>query len=687
MAAKTVSEKVKSAPKELARRGLESGVDRLRGQLRDTAQRGQRDAYGGDTLEDTGAEGFRRGIHGMERLLKGRKTRRRDSEGRTADTTAPTSAPDGAARTPPPKVKTRETDLAQIPAEDEIGGGGSKPTQGYPEGLSVQKAAKRSGGHTAPERTVEPSAQTAAPPTPQEQGRQAAKAQVRQRVERAKRQEKAPASAQTVPQNARPKPPESGHHPQAAPESSHQPAPSGAVPKPTGESAGKASSLSGKRRPRPFSKGGRQVKTASRSSAFGRNAVRPAQRQAQAAAKASAMRSARGVKQASRAAVTGVERAKAAAKAAQAVVHAARGVLAAIAAGGSVVVSIVVVLCLVGVLLASPLGILFSGGGSGPGTDPPSTIVAQINGELAERLEQMRLDAGCDRLEITGAPPPWSEVLAVFAAKQSGADGSGSLAVLDAAQIGALRIVFWDMTKLTSEEQTVEHPASGTTAAWTETVLAVTITPRTPDDMRVFYSFTTEQNKALDELLANGGLLTSLAGDLTITDQAARDLLAALPPDLSPERRAVVRIACQLVGKVNYFWGGKSLKLGWDDRWGTLRQVTAAGSSTTGTYRPFGMDCSGFVDWVFYNMTSGAYVIGHGGGAHAQHTYCTPISWAEALPGDLVFYPGDEHVGIVGGRDEAGNLLIVHCASSQNNVVITGKSGFTSIGRPVYYSE
>ena len=75
------------------------------------------------------------------------------------------------------------------------------------------------------------------------------------------------------------------------------------------------------------------------------------------------------------------------------------------------------------------------------------------------------------------------------------------------------------------------------------------------------------------------------------------------------------------------------------------------------------------------------------GGAHAQHTYCTPISWEEALPGDLVFYPGDEHVGIVGGRDEAGDLLIVHCASNANNVVITGKSGFTSIGRPVYYRE
>ena len=34
-------------------------------------------------------------------------------------------------------------------------------------------------------------------------------------------------------------------------------------------------------------------------------------------------------------------------------------------------------------------------------------------------------------------------------------------------------------------------------------------------------------------------------------------------------------------------------------------------------------------------------------------------SWDEALPGDLVFYPEDSHVGIVGGRDESGNLLII----------------------------
>ena len=150
-------------------------------------------------------------------------------------------------------------------------------------------------------------------------------------------------------------------------------------------------------------------------------------------------------------------------------------------------------------------------------------------------------------------------------------------------------------------------------------------------------------------------------------------------------REAVIRHALTLVGKVNYFWGGKSLVLGWDSRWGTTMQVTAAGSSTTGTYRPYGLDCSGFVDWVFYNATGGEYIIGHGGGAASQHSYCTPILWSEAQPGDLVFYPGDSHVGIVGGRDESGNLLIIHCASGANNVVITGLQGFTSIGRPVYF--
>ena len=61
--------------------------------------------------------------------------------------------------------------------------------------------------------------------------------------------------------------------------------------------------------------------------------------------------------------------------------------------------------------------------------------------------------------------------------------------------------------------------------------------------MRVFYSFTEEQNEALDELLENSGMLATLAEDLTISDTTAKKLLADLPADLDPERRAVVETA------------------------------------------------------------------------------------------------------------------------------------------------
>ena len=77
---KGLKEKAKSAPKELVRHGLGDGTERLRGQLRDTAQRGQADDYGGDRIEDTavgGARWMERGAErGVESLLKKRKERR-----------------------------------------------------------------------------------------------------------------------------------------------------------------------------------------------------------------------------------------------------------------------------------------------------------------------------------------------------------------------------------------------------------------------------------------------------------------------------------------------------------------------------------------------------------------------------------------------------------------------------------
>ena len=167
----------------------------------------------------------------------------------------------------------------------------------------------------------------------------------------------------------------------------------------------------------------------------------------------------------------------------------------------------------------------------------------------------------------------------------------------------------------------------------------------------------------------------------------AMEVWERLPDDLSMERRMVVTYALALVGKVDYFWGGKSLVLGWDDRWGELMEVTAEGSATTGTEQPYGLDCSGFVDWAFYNASGGRYIIGQGGGAAAQHANCVDIEWDEVQPGDLLFYPEDEHVGIAAGRDWLGRLLVVHCASGTGRVAISHKTGFETAARPVWYGE
>lgn len=167
----------------------------------------------------------------------------------------------------------------------------------------------------------------------------------------------------------------------------------------------------------------------------------------------------------------------------------------------------------------------------------------------------------------------------------------------------------------------------------------------------------------------------------------AMEVWERLPDDLSMERRMVVTYALALVEKVDYFWGGKSLVLGWDDRWGELTEVTAEGSDSTGTEQPYGLDCSGFVDWAFYNASGGEYVIGQGGGAMEQHANCVDIEWDEVQPGDLLFYPEDEHVGIAAGRDWLGRLLVVHCASSTDGVAISHRTGFETAARPMWYEK
>lgn len=377
----------------------------------------------------------------------------------------------------------------------------------------------------------------------------------------------------------------------------------------------------------------------------------------------------------------------------RAIAAAAEKLAAAIGAGGAAAVSVVVVILLVGMLFASPLGILFAGEDTGTEIKIPDAV-ATLNGEFTDEIYRIMESNPYDALDMQEGMEAamlqnWRNVLAVYAVKVSTDEEHGlDVMTMDEEKLQLLREIFFDANKL--EYELTTRTVDG------ERVTTLHISAQIKDAMRMAdeYGFTDQQREMLEELLKPDydDIFLSLIGNYQpggtpIGPVDISDIQGTLPDDLDPLRESIVLTAYQLLGKVTYFWGGKSLVLGWDSRWGTPTTVTAPGSGSTGKVLPFGLDCSGFVDWTFYNATSGAYLPGRGGGAASQHGYCTNIAWSDALPGDLVFYADDSHVGIVCGYDSMGNILVIHCSGGQNGVVVTGREGFAVAARPDLFTD
>lgn len=381
----------------------------------------------------------------------------------------------------------------------------------------------------------------------------------------------------------------------------------------------------------------------------------------------------------------------------KAVIHTAQAFVKSIltALGGmSVALVVFVIIAAVMAVVSTSFGIFFSTFDHTEGTKQVAQIVAETNYEFNQKVKEIENSVAYDSIVYHCLPDGgsdllitnWTDVVAVFSARVSG-DKNHALDVvtMDEKREKLLKETFWDMNELTYRTEKIVRRHNGKKTV--KIKLHITLTSKKCSDMYEFYDFTKYQRQSAEELLKPeyAQMLSELIGAMDVTgnnveisDAALQDILDNLPETVSEKRKATVKTAFSLVGKVSYFWGGKSSAIGWDNRWGTPKKVTAAGSNTTGMTIPYGLDCSGFVDWVF-NNTFGV-VVGHGGGARSQYSYCRKISWAEAQPGDLVFYPDLGHVGIVAGYDGDGNVLIVHC--SLNGVVVTGRVGFTLIGRP-----
>ncbi|OCZ49885.1 NlpC/P60 family protein [Dehalobacter sp. TeCB1] len=376
-----------------------------------------------------------------------------------------------------------------------------------------------------------------------------------------------------------------------------------------------------------------------------------------------------------------------------------KSLIALIAAGGWAAVVIILLVCLVGLMSGSVFGVFFSNEDTGKNTPVMTEAVSRLNGEFTAKIEQIENENPHDTLDFSNNGSStmvsnWRDILAVYAVKVAADPENGTeVATLDDTKVEILRNIFWEMNKINYWLDTIEHTDGKTTS--TEIILHIHVISKSYSDMIAQYNFNQQEAEMLNELMQDKykQLFLRLIGsytDITLSPKEIAAIMNNLPPDLDEKRKKVVLAAYSLVGNVNYFWGGKSTVIGWDSRWGIPTEVTDEGSSTTGTIRPFGLDCSGYVAWVFVNAagnTDAAKIIGTG--TANQYAACAPLNWVSAQPGDLAFYSDLSHVGIVVGK-ENGNLLIANCNAGQNNVAITAISGsspssYYLIGRPKFF--
>ena len=192
-----------------------------------------------------------------------------------------------------------------------------------------------------------------------------------------------------------------------------------------------------------------------------------------------------------------------------------RALASMIAAGGGIALVVVLVICLVALLLATPFGLFLAPEHSDSGSTIQSAITS-LDGELSLVIEQIQENNPHDVLNmdndgVAAMMENWNDVLAIYAVLITTDDTSpGDAATMTPEKLNILRGVCWDMNRISYDLETVEDVDSGEE----ETTLTITISTKNKDEIAAEYGFTGEQLELLDELTQPEyeGLFEALAG-------------------------------------------------------------------------------------------------------------------------------------------------------------------------------
>ena len=185
--------------------------------------------------------------------------------------------------------------------------------------------------------------------------------------------------------------------------------------------------------------------------------------------------------------------------------------VAAIAAGISVALSIIIVISLVAFVSGSAYGIFFAADAPNAASVTVREAVETLTEEYRDRLEEISDTVQHDRQDITANDDVyfirWQDVLAVFSSYVAGSEQGSPVAALTEEQVDRLREIMWAMNAVdyaihteTAVIETTDKNGKPTTATITETVLVIRLTHKMPGEMAADYHFTTRQNNYLQLL-------------------------------------------------------------------------------------------------------------------------------------------------------------------------------------------
>lgn len=182
-----------------------------------------------------------------------------------------------------------------------------------------------------------------------------------------------------------------------------------------------------------------------------------------------------------------------------------------LAAGAGAALGIVIVISLVAFVSGSAYGIFFAANAPNENAVTVQEAVETLTAEYRNRLEEISDTVQHDRQDITANDDVyyirWQDVLAVFSSYVAGSEQGAPVAALTKNQVDKLREIMWAMNAVdystraeTAVIETTDKNSKVTTTEITETVLVISLTHKTPDEMAADYHFTTRQNSYLQLL-------------------------------------------------------------------------------------------------------------------------------------------------------------------------------------------